>query len=141
MPLFAGPSNNMEEPRRLAAQMEMLQRQLQGTERRLGAIEANIIELQQAAQTLRLLPEVEAKILVPLGGGVHLRATVSPADPLIRPVGGNTSVEGSRNDALATVEGRVAQLTESYQATSGAADRLATAIQEINQQLVDAGMV
>ncbi|HLF16642.1 MAG TPA: prefoldin subunit alpha [Candidatus Thermoplasmatota archaeon] len=126
-----------EDPRRLVAEFELVQREMGRVERRLEALEEAVMEANQAAATLRALAGAKkpAEALVPVGAGIHVRARLDSSAPVVRPVGAGTSVDGPLADAQAQLEARVEALTRSFQEASEHAQRLAQAAAELQGRL------
>lgn len=134
-----------EEIQELASRYEVLQRELARLDQRLGALEEGVVEARRAESTLRglLEREGEQEVLVPIGGGVYLRARVDPSAPLIRPVGAGYATEGGLADAAARMQERAADAQKQYDAARQEAQRVAQAAQETADRLQahSAGMV
>jgi prefoldin alpha subunit len=128
----------MDDPRQLAAQFDLVQRELQRVDRRLAALEQALVEAQQAAGTVTALADegkpVEA--LVPVGSGVHVKATVDASQPVLMPLGaGYYTADQPANVAAALAE-RVNALGKQFQEASEDAERLAQAAAAINERLL-----
>lgn len=131
------PGDGAEDPRQLAVQYDILQRQLQATDRRLAAIEQALVEAQQAATTVSSLAEAKGlqESLLPVGSGVHVRAVVDPSAPILLPVGAGYFTQGPAAEVTAALKARVEGLTRSFQDASADAERLAQAAAAINERL------
>lgn len=127
----------MAEPdlQRLSMQYEQLQRELQAAERRIAALAQGLEETQRAAATLRGIAEMEApgEALLPVGAGVFVRATVDPAAPVVRPLGGDYATEGDVDAARQALEERAEAFQRAYQDAEAGAQRLAEALERIAQ--------
>jgi prefoldin alpha subunit len=122
------------------AQLEMIQRELQRAERRLGGLEQAMVETQQALGTVRHLAESPAgaagqAVLVPIGGGLHVRATVDAAQDVLLPIGAGYSTPGKPAEVAKALEERVAALSKAYDEAAQRADELANAAAGLNEQL------
>ncbi len=126
-----------EDPRLLAAQFELVQRELSRVERRLGALQDALAETRQAASTLRSLAEATGlqETLVPVGAGIHVRATLDPAIAVVRPIGAGYATDATVADALAELESRAEAVQRSFQEASADADRLANTAAALNERL------
>jgi len=133
----AAPADGPEDPRQLAVQFDILQRQLQATDRRLAQLEGALVEAQQAASTVAALAEASGTqdALMPLGSGVHVHAKVDPKAPVLLPVGAGYFTEGPAADVQAALKARVDAITRSFQETSADAERLAQAAAAINERI------
>lgn len=133
-------ANDEADPRVLAAQLQLVQRELARTQERLDAIEAALVEANQAAATLRALAEGATtpegrEILVPLGAGVHIHAQLLPGRQPIVPVGAGYAIEASPQAATATLERRIQDITESFNRAAQRAEELAQAGGQLNAML------
>jgi prefoldin alpha subunit len=130
-----------ERPQQLAAQLGLLQREMERLERRLAALEQALMEAQQAAATLQELAggarDVEA--LVPLGGGVHVKARIDAGAPVLLPLGAGYSTEATAQQVAEALRSRVESLTQQYRRANEEAERVAQAAAAINERLGEAG--
>lgn len=126
-----------EDPRQLAVQFDILQRQLQAVDRRLTQLEQALVEAQQAASAVAALAEAKGpqESLIPIGSGVHLKATLDPATPVLLPVGAGYFTEGPAADVVSALQERVTAITRSFQQASEDAERMAQAAAAINQRI------
>lgn len=133
----AGPVEPADDPRQLAAQFDLVQRQLQAVDRRLAQLEQALMEAQQAASTVEALAASSGvqESLVPLGSGVHLRAAVDPAAPVLLPIGAGYYTEGPAAGVTGALQERVASITQAFQQASAEAERLAQTASAINDRL------
>ena len=133
----AAPADGPEDPRQLAVQFDILQRQLQATDRRLAQIEQALVEAQQAASAVTALAQATGvqDALLPLGSGVHVHARLDPKSPVLLPVGAGYFTEGPASDVQAALQARVESLTRAFQQATEDAERLAQAAAAINERL------
>ena len=123
------------DPRQLAAQLELVQRELARTQARMEAIEAAMVEANQAAATLRALADTsESDVLVPVGAGVHVHARLLKASPVV-PVGAGYAIEASPQAALATLERRIQDITETFNQVAERAEQLGNAGAQLTAML------
>ena len=134
----ADEGDGMDDPRQLAAQFDLVQRELQKVDRRLQAIEEALVEAQQAASTVAALGERSGTLetLVPLGAGVHLAAKVDADAAVLTPLGAGYYTEGKAADVAAALAERVNGLTQQFQQASSDAERLAQVAAAINERLM-----
>ena len=126
-----------DDPRRLAAQFELVQRELARAERRLAALQDALIEAQQAIATLDAVAATPGSIeaLVPIGAGVHVRAAVDPHALVLRPLGAGYATESSAAEAQRSLAARSEAVQRSFQEASEEADRLANTAAALNERL------
>jgi prefoldin alpha subunit len=127
-----------DDPRQLSAQFELVQRELQRVDRRLAAIEQALVEAQQAAATVKALAEEGKTVetLVPIGSGVHVKASVDAAQPVLMPLGAGYYTEDKPATVAAALAERVEALGQQFQQASEEAERLAQAAAAINERLL-----
>ncbi len=135
----AAPADAPEDPRQLAVQFDILQRQLQAQDRRLAQLEQALVEAQQAASAVEALAQATAPqdALLPLGSGVHIHARLDPSSPVLLPVGAGYFTEGPAAEVGKALMARVEAITRSFQQASQDAERLAQAAAAINERLND----
>ena len=135
----AGEVHDDEDPRQLAAQFDLLQRELQRVDRRLQAIEQALVEAQQAASTVQALADAEAgkplETMLPLGAGIHVAATVDGGAPVLMPLGAGYYTESKPEAVAAALAERVKALGEQFQRASADAEEMARAAAAINDRL------
>jgi prefoldin alpha subunit len=126
-----------EDPRQLAAQMDLVQRELQRVDRHLAALEEALVEAQQAVGAVRHLADdaTAQDILLPLGAGVHLHAKVDGAAPVLMPLGAGYFTEGPAASVAEALQERAQALTAQFQQASEDAQRLAQVAAAINDRL------
>ncbi|MEA3142977.1 MAG: hypothetical protein QOG31_301 [Thermoplasmata archaeon] len=128
----AGP-----DPRQVMAQLDLVQRELQRAERRLATLEQAMVEAQQALGTVRHLAESKElqNVLLPIGGGLHVRATVDAGQDVLMPIGAGYSTQGKAAEVAQALEERVASIGKAYEEAAQRADELANAAAALNEQL------
>jgi prefoldin alpha subunit len=135
----AGDADGLaDDPRQLAAQLDLVQRELQRVDRRLSALEEALVEAQQAAGAVRHLAEsaTAQDILLPLGAGVHLHARVDGAAPVLMPLGAGYFTEDKAGSVAEALEQRVQAVSAQFQQASQDAERLAQVAAAINDRLL-----
>jgi prefoldin alpha subunit len=132
---MAGPA--APDPRQVMAQLDLVQRELQRAERRLATLEQAMVEAQQALGTVRHLADTAGtqSVLVPIGGGLHVRATVDAAQEVLLPIGAGYSTPGKPAEVAQALEERVASIGKAYDEAAQRADELANAAAALNEQL------
>ena len=127
-----------DDPGQLAAQFELVQREMQRVERRLGALEEAMAETQQAAAAVRHLAEAQGaqEILLPLGAGVHVAARIAAGAPILMPLGAGYFTEDTPAPVTAALEQRGQSIAQQFQAASQDAERLAQVAAAINDRLL-----
>ena len=132
-----GGDDGMDDPRQLAAQFDLVQRELQRVDRRLQALEEALVEAQQAAAALRSMAEAEGAqdILLPLGSGVHVAAQVDGAKPVLMPLGAGYFTEDKALEVATALDERVKAIGAQFQDASSQAEQLAQVAAQINERL------
>lgn len=133
-----GHSNEVsDDPRQLAAQFELVQRELQRVDRRLQSLEEALVEAQQAAAALRSMADANGPqaIMLPLGAGVHVAATVDGAVPVLMPLGAGYFTEDKAGEVATALDERVRAIGAQFQEASQQAEQLAQVAAQINERL------
>ena len=110
----------------LLQRFENVQRQLQNGERQMAALEANVMEIQTALGTIAAMEQgqTDGEVLLPLGGGIHVRATITADAPVLRAIGSDTAVDGTLAEAKASLEARKTEVGEAFSATAAQMQKL-----------------
>lgn len=119
------------------AQMDLLQREMDRMDRRMSAIEQALMEAQQAAATVRALGEAKGEVeaLVPLGGGVHAKARLDAASPILMPIGAGYATEATPEAVAEALRQRVESLAQQLRQAHEEAERVAQAASALNEHL------
>ncbi|MCA1819456.1 MAG: prefoldin subunit alpha [Halobacteriales archaeon] len=130
-------ANAAPDPRQLMAQLDLVQRELQRAERRLASLEQAMVEAQQALGTVRHLAESSGtqSVLLPIGGGLHVRAAVDAGQDVLMPIGAGYSTPGKPAEVAQALEERVAAIGKAYEEAAARADELANVAGALNEQL------
>lgn len=96
----------------LIYELQLLERASETLQTRIGLVNASMNELQMANATLEGLKNEEkgSSILVPLGGGAYLKATIEDVERLIIGVGADVALEKTVKEAQEDVGARVLEL-------------------------------
>ncbi len=99
-------------PEQIITEYEMLRSQAQAYEQNLQMISSSITELQSTLESLREINKLEEgrDILVPLGAGTFIEATLPKPEGVILSVGADVSVKKPMEEALSDLEGRIQEL-------------------------------
>ena len=126
-----------DDPRQLAAQFDLVQREMQRVDRRLQALEQALVEAQQAAAALRSMADAQGAqdILLPLGAGIHVAARVDGSQPVLMPLGAGYFTEDKAGDVAAALDERVKAIGAQFEDASSQAEQLAQVAAAINGRL------
>ena len=132
-----GGDGPADDPRQLAAQFDLVQRELQRMDRRLQALEEALVEAQQAAAALRSMAEAsgEQDILLPLGAGVHVAASVDGSKLVLMPLGAGYFTEDKAGEVATALDERVRAIGAQFQDANSQAEQLAQVAAQINERL------
>ncbi|WP_322743896.1 prefoldin subunit alpha [Methanofollis aquaemaris] len=104
--------------------------------RQLEMMDQQRVEAFAAIETLRSLGEAQdGTVLLPLGGGVSVRATVPDAEKVLVAIGADVTVERSNEDAISFLEGRARELEASEKKIAEAIENLKRQMNEIAARL------
>lgn len=113
------------------AAFQATQRQLQAMDQQLASMESTLSQWNQAVETLSGL-EGEQTGLVPIGGGVRIRATLHDA-PVLLDVGAGYAKELSVADAKEQLLDQIGKLKVTFKSASEDAQMLADRLQSLAQ--------
>jgi len=137
-PAVPQSQEDRDDPRMLASQFELVQRELRRVQDQLADLQDALAQTQQAASTVRSLADAKGvqDTFIPIGAGVHLRARIDPSEPALVPLGAGYASEDSLSGVAELLDKRVAQLSGSFQQLSQEAERLARTAGAINDRLL-----
>lgn len=118
----------------LMARFEMVQQALQRVDAQLAHLEDNAMDLRRAMSTLEALGGKQ-EALIPIGGGVHVRAHVEGDQPIVSPIGRGYAADRDKEGARQDLQKRLEEAEQAIQAHAQEAERLAAAARQIASQL------
>src|SRR5688500_6364378 len=136
-PANRAPEERAEDPRQLAAQFELVQRELARVESRLAALQDAMVETQQARSTVEHLANATAAsdVFVPVGAGVHVRAAIRQDVAVLMPLGAGYATEAPPRDVATALDERQNAISAQFKAASEEADRLSAAAAALSDRL------
>lgn len=133
----AGPSGaELAALREAAEREEALQGHLAGIQEQMGYLGALLQELERARATLEALQGMRRgeEVLLPVGGGNFVRASLADEGKVLSSVGSGYSVEGPVGDALRRVEASLAALREAAKRLEAEADEIVGQIEALAER-------
>ncbi len=124
------------------AQLANLERQKLGEiNRRVSSIQGLRNEMQAAKDALEEIAKNEkgAEMLVNLGAGVYVKASISDNSKAIAPVAGNAFSEKSAKDLVKEMGKKLANLENSLQSVAVEQEKAAIRLNQL-EQVIEAGM-
>jgi len=112
------------DPERMGLELEAIQQRLRRVESQSMSLEADLQETRRALSTLESLT-ADQDALVPIGGGLHVRARLHGDAPIVVPIGAGYASDQDLDAAKATLQERLEATTRFLQETEAEADRLA----------------
>ncbi|UCE96467.1 MAG: prefoldin subunit alpha [Candidatus Bathyarchaeota archaeon] len=130
-------SNNEEKFRRLLAELRLLEGTAETLQNRINLVRAATTELAFASATIDGIEEEKdgTPLLVPIGGGSFIKATVATRETLVVGIGAGVSVEKPRDEAKQIVEKRITELEKSGNTLQQQLSQVVERIRESRQQL------
>ncbi len=113
-------------------ELEQIQRELQLLEGRLASFESALREAGAAHATLEGLVGLEGEVLLPIGAGFRVRATVTPG-PVLEDVGADTVLERDPAEAAQRLGKRIEEIQAAMTQTNARAQELAMKGQQLIQ--------
>lgn len=119
------------------ARFEMVQQALQTVDAQLARIEEASIDLRRAMSTLDAISDAdgEQETLVPIGGGLHIRARVDASQAIVTPIGRGYAADMDVAAAREALAERAASTDKLLQERSQEAERLAAEARRLANQL------
>nr|WP_209631279.1 prefoldin subunit alpha [Methanofollis sp. W23] len=104
--------------------------------RQLEMMDQQRVETFAAIETLRSLGEAQdGTVLLPIGGGVSVRAAVPDPEKVLVAIGADVTVERSNEDAISFLEGRARELEASEKKVAETIENLKKEMNEIATRL------
>jgi len=105
-------SNEEETFRRLVVELRILEGTAEALQSRISLVNAALAELRVANLTLEGLEkeEKEVPLVVPIGGGSYIEATLRSADKVIVGVGAGVAIEKTVKEAKENLGNRISDL-------------------------------
>jgi len=105
-------STEEETFRRLVVELRILEGTAEALQSRIGLVNAALTELRVANMTLEGLEkeEKEAALVVPIGGGSYIEATLRSADKIIVGAGAGVAIEKTIKEAKENLGNRISNL-------------------------------
>jgi len=119
-------SNDEERINNLVAEIRMLEGAFNDISTRQGILERVLIESRTSIDTVKGIDSTTSEeIIIPIGGGMMLRAAPPKVDRVLLNIGANVVVERSKDEALKFMENRAKQLEESLVTLVGQRNQIA----------------
>ncbi len=103
-----------EELQKKYLQLQMYEQNTTQMQKHIEQMDQQAAELAQVAQNLREIKDVEegTEVLVPMAGGVFVRATLQKPEHVLVNVGASATVQKSIDDARAMIEDQLKELID-----------------------------
>lgn len=130
-------ADDRTDPQQLAAQLQLLQRELGRLDRRLSALESTMMDVTRAAAAVQYLAEMDgpASLYVDVGGGVQAAVQVDPKAPLLMSLGAGYHTAKAPADVHAELTKRSQTIQEEFQRVSAEAQRVSQAASALNEHI------
>ena len=110
----------------LVAEVRMLESTYNDMSARQNLLERILIESRSSLDTIKGLSSSSAdEVLVPVGGGILLRASPPKTDKVLLNIGANVVVEKTREEATKFMEARAGELEENIGAVASQRNQIA----------------
>ena len=120
----------------LVAEIRLLEGTFNDLSARQNLLERILIESQSSLDTIKGLSSTnEMEALIPVGGGVLLRATPPATDKVLLNIGANVVVEKTREGATTFIEKRVSELEEDIGAVASQRSQVASRLESDRRAL------
>ena len=120
----------------LVAHYQRLQRESQAIERQLLLVEQVVEDLQRARESLDgIAGTTPLEVLVPIGGGIHMTATVDPAAPVLVSLGADVLTLEDSAVARSRIDARLSQVSADHASLAARADGVAAEAAQVATHL------
>ncbi|HIH69257.1 prefoldin subunit alpha [Methermicoccus shengliensis] len=125
-----------EEISEMYIRYQQLRAQAESMAQQLDILRLSIAELQRAVDGLDALKEKGgAEVLVPVGSGAMMRATLERSDTVVVSIGAGFSIERPLDEARAYLERRKEALSKNYEAGTTTLASITSQMQQIGSVL------
>lgn len=100
----------------------------------LGLIEQRKFEALSSIQALEVLDSDDDSVLLPLGGGVSVRARITDSENMLVNVGADVLIVKNREDAIAYLKDRITEMDAVAGRISESLSQIQARIEEINRR-------
>ncbi len=128
-------SKDEEMVNNLVAEIRVLESTYNDMSARQNLLERILIESQSSLATIKGLSSPTEEALIPVGGGVLLRATPPQTDKVLLNIGANVVVERTREDAVKFIEARTGELEEDLGAVASQRNQIAQRLESDRRAL------
>lgn len=127
---------NEEQIRELVGRMQAYQSRMEMLQQQAGMVQASIDDIDNALKALSALEGQETghEMLVPIGAGSFVHATVARPGNILVGLGAGVSVERNVPDARAIFQSRRTELEKLLAETTGAYEQVANELVRLQQE-------
>lgn len=122
---------------RLILEIQFLERTFEELQARIGLVNASINEFRVAYTTLEgmQMEDIDAQILVHIGGGSYVKAKIAETQNLIMSIGADVAVEKSVDKARESIDLRLQEFEKVRESLDQQLGQTQTRISNLRQQL------
>ncbi len=126
-----------EEVRRLIVELRLLEGTAETLQSRINFLNDAFAELSLTSKTLEGIEKekVDAPILVPIGGGSYIKASLTDVDRVVYGVGAGVAIEKTLKEAKEGIANRLAQIERTRQTLEQQLAEVLNKIQEDQNRL------
>lgn len=125
-----------QEIRELIYKLQLFQAESESLQQQASLIELSLNEIENTIQTLDSMNGVKAgqEILVPIGAGARIYATIARLDKIIINIGAGISIEKNIEETKKILEKRREELRQGYEQVIGNLSAVTAEIQKLQQE-------
>jgi prefoldin alpha subunit len=133
----SGPEMDQHELQEAMLVGEALQGDLRALEEQRALLDSVLRDLRRGRETLDGIRDAAPghELLVPVGAGVFVRASLVDGEKVLASVGAGVVLESTREGALARLDERIASAEQAAQRTTEEARRIEGQLSELNARL------
>ncbi|MEM4389463.1 MAG: prefoldin subunit alpha [Candidatus Micrarchaeia archaeon] len=120
---------------RIALEAQSAQQQGANIQNQIASLQSSIVEIRATIETLKNLKEMKGgDVLLPIGAGVFVNATITGGDRALVEIGSNIITEKSIAETIETLEKRLKVVEDTRERLESALAELAKRLRELDAE-------
>ena len=133
---MSGESANEDQIRELISRMQLFQQRMEALQQQASLVQMSLQDMDNALKALSALESQKAghEMLVPIGAGSYVHATISNPDHVLVNLGSGVSMEKSVADSKSVLQSRRTDLEKVLLETTGAMEQTENELMRLQQE-------
>jgi|WetSurMetagenome_2_1015567.scaffolds.fasta_scaffold174102_3 prefoldin alpha subunit len=133
---MSGEPANEDQIRELISRMQMFQQRMEALQQQASLVQMSLQDMDNALKALSALEGQKAghEMLVPIGAGSYVHATISSPDHVLVNLGSGVSMEKSVADSKSVLQSRRTDLEKVLLETTGAMEQTENELMRLQQE-------